>query len=69
MDDEEIEIYVKTVQPRKHDKWSVIVLAVSLVQGITQEVASHLSATLDALQEHRLHKIEEEHFYEVVSGE
>lgn len=65
-DDEDIEIIVKTMQPRKHDKWSVIVLAASLAQGILNEFASHASAAVDALQEHRWHKIEEEHFWEVV---
>ncbi len=65
-DDEDLEVYVKTTQPRRHDKWSVIVLAASLAQGILQEITSHADAAVTALQEHRFHKIEEAHFYEVV---
>lgn len=65
-DDEDLEIIVKTIQPRKHDRWSVIVLAASLAHGILSEVSSHAEAALEALQEHRFHKMEEERFYEVV---
>lgn len=65
-DDEDLEIIVKAPQPRKHDKWSVIVLAASLLEGILSEIASHAEAGVQALQEHRLHKIEEGKFYEVV---
>ena len=66
-DDEDVEIIVKTTQPRKHDRWSVIVLAASLASGILNEIYAHAEAALDALQEHRFHKIEEQHFYEVVN--
>lgn len=65
-DDEDLEIIVKTIQPRKHDRWSVIVLTASMFAGILEVVNSHADAALDALQEHRYHKIEEERFYEVV---
>lgn len=65
-DDEGLKIIVKTIQPRKHDRWSVIVLATSLVSGILNEVHAHSVAALETLQEHRWHKIEEEKFYEVV---
>lgn len=67
-DDEDLEIIVKTIQPRKHDRWSVIVLAASLASGILNELHAHSEAALDALQEHRFHKIEEERFYEVVKN-
>lgn len=66
MDDEEIEVYVKTIKPRKHDRWSVIVLTGSLVTEIIKTVADHAEAGLEALQEHRFHKIEEEKFMEIV---
>jgi len=66
-DDEDLEIIVKTTQPRKHDRWSVIVLTASLAAGILEVINAHADAALDALQEHRFHKIEEQHFYEVVN--
>lgn len=66
MDDEEIQIYVKTISPRKHDRWSFIVLAASLASEILKTVADHSEAALDALQEHRFHKIEEEKFMEII---
>lgn len=65
-DDEDLEIIVKTLQPRKHDRWSVVVLAASLATEIIKTVSDHAEAALEALQEHRFHKIEEAHFYEVV---
>lgn len=65
-DDEDLEIIVKTIQPRKHGKWSVIVLTASLVSEVAKTVAEHMDAAVEALQEHRFHKIEEERFYEVV---
>lgn len=65
-DDEDLDIIVKTLQPRRHDKWSVIVLTASLISELTKTVAEHMDAAVDALQEHRFHKIEEAHFYEVV---
>lgn len=67
-DDEDLDIQVKIIRPRKHDRWSAIVLAASLAQGILNEITSHAEAALDALQEHRFYKIEEEHFYEVVNN-
>jgi hypothetical protein len=65
-DDEDLEIIVKTMQPRKHDRWSVIVLMGSFLTEISRVVHEHIEASTDALQEHRWHKIEEERFYEVV---
>lgn len=66
-DDEDLDIIVKTLQPRKHDRWSVIVLTASLINEIGKTVSEHIDAAVDALQEHRFHKIEEAHFYEVVN--
>jgi len=66
-DDEDLQIEVKVIQPRRHDRWSAIVLAASFIQGVLSEASAHAEAALDALQEHRFHKIEERHFYEVVN--
>lgn len=65
-DDEDVEIVVRTVQPRRHDRWSVIVLTASLINEIAKAISEHIDAATDALQEHRYHKIEEARFYEVV---
>lgn len=64
--DDDIEIEVQMVQPRRHDRWSVIVLTASFLNGIAKVVYDHIDAATDALQEHRYHKIEEARFYEVV---
>lgn len=64
MDDE-----VRTVNPVtafRHNKWSLIALAVDLAHGIAQEVASTLEAATAVAMQHRQHKIEEERFHEIV---
>ena len=65
-DDEDIDIEVQIIRPRRHDRWSVIVLTASLVNEIAKAISEHIDAATDALQEHRYHKIEEARFYEVV---
>lgn len=63
--DDEVQIDTRTVA-FKHTKWSFIVLAVDLAHGIVQEVSDTLEAATAILMQHRQHKMEEEHFHEIV---
>lgn len=66
MDDEDIEIVDAATLPRKHNKWTFAVLTINLMSDISQAVTDYLDASVTILSQHRLHKIEEENFYEAV---
>jgi hypothetical protein len=53
--------------PQKHTKWSFIVLAVNTVAEMATAVSDGLQTATVLLSQHRLHKIDEDKFYEVVS--
>lgn len=73
MDDEEYtELAAKMdamSSARKHDKWTFILLAVDLANGIVKEVSSTIDTVVTVVSQHRNHKIEEDKFYEITRGE
>ena len=67
MDDEDVEIIDAATLPRKHDKWTFAVLTINLASEISSAITEYLDASVTILSQHRLYKIDEEHFYETVS--
>lgn len=53
--------------PQRHTKWSFIVLAVNTVAEISSAITDGLQTATVLLSQHRLHKIEEDDFYEAVA--
>lgn len=66
MDENEITEFVE-IRPLKHTGWSVLVLGVSVLAGISREITEGLSNLSILAAQHNLHKREEDDFYEVVN--
>ena len=68
MDDEELSAEaVAVATPQKHTKWSFIVLAVNTAAEVASAIADGLQTATILLSQHRLHKIDEDDFYEAVA--
>ncbi|UVD39691.1 hypothetical protein SEA_ROSEPHARIE_6 [Streptomyces phage RosePharie] len=65
--DENETVEVVEIRPLKHTKWSVLVLGVSVLAGISREIADGLTNLSIMSAQHNLHKREESEFYEVVN--
>lgn len=68
-DDVELDVVDPLTLAVKHDKWSFVVLAVDLAACLTRQVADTLETGTILLSQHRLHKREENEFFEIVRGE
>ncbi|ATW69387.1 hypothetical protein SEA_OLICIOUS_6 [Streptomyces phage Olicious] len=66
MDEDEIEVV--EIVPIKHTGWSLLVLGVSCLAGVTHVVAETLQSVSIMAAQHNLHKREEDEFYEVVKN-
>jgi hypothetical protein len=69
MDDEEFTREAELARisiPQKHTRWSFIVLAVNTVAEMASAVTDGLQTATVLLSQHRMHKIEEDDFYETV---
>lgn len=67
MDENETDEVVEIV-PIKHTGWSVLVLGVSCLAGMTHIMAETLTSVSIMAAQHNLHKREEDEFYEVVKN-
>jgi hypothetical protein len=64
MEDETVTVV--TIYPKKHDRWSLVALGVDLAACIAQEISNTLQTAAVYAIQHKLHKVEEERFEEIV---
>lgn len=65
MDENETHFEVEELTPRLHDKWSVLVLALSWATNVTSTTAKALSAGTDMALQHAAQKTYDREFNQI----
>jgi hypothetical protein len=65
MEDDDVEVEVITVEPKLHDRWSLLLLAVTTAAEVTQVIANNLATASMMMAQHTRQKHYDRKFREI----